>query len=194
MLRRWVKRIQMKVVADDCPVMYSGQPHCTHVVNALAQLGFLPIGETPCWPGRGRSGINQFCELEIVFERIARHVFEARNNMLERQPYVYEHHNLAFNGCTDTYKPHDLKHLKSQPPMGEVLAFFSPRPRGGEQVAFVSADWTGERRHSSGRPYLCPCTCASAANQAAINCSASVIRELTGPDLVNAARCPWARR
>ena len=108
----------------------------------------------------------------------------------ERRPYVYTHHNLAYNGCMGTYQPHELKQLKKRPPASQVVAFYYNWGKGGENVGYVSADWEGVQSHSSGRTYLCPCSCAAPAH--ATNCSAQAVRSLErGSEMREAARCPW---
>lgn len=187
-----VARMQMEVISDDCRELYSGQPRCSQVVSTMQSLGYAPLRETPCAPVPGRRRFNHYCEMEIVFQRADLAVPESvdwSSLPLARRPaqYVFQYHNLAYSGCIGSYEPHEARSMIEQPPAGKVVVFTHHKAGGPpEPTGFVSEWWSGIATHSSGRPYICPCTCVRRAwgkcNQTAID---------TDPYLARKMRCPW---
>ena len=188
-LRQQVRFVQMEVVADDCSVLYAGQPQCGAVLREMAALGFVPIGPTPCTPAMGRARHNHYCELEVVFENTRG---PRGGDGWDRTPaYIFEYHKLHYNGCARSAAggggppPHEMmaRMAHAPPPSDEIVALSSSST--GVPAWFASRGDTGNRivrNHSGGQLYVCPCACAAPALDSKRNDAAPC--PLT-------ERCPW---
>jgi len=153
-----VRRFQLEVISDDCTPLYTGQPRCSHVVQTMAGLGFIPVRPTPCTPRFPRERVTHHCELEVVFVQEKREPEQAARDA----PFLF-YHNIAINGCVGAFFARQLANLTKRPPGGRAVARLGHvwvKGHGSYLGAgYLSRLWSGLQAEHRGLPYVCPRLC-----------------------------------
>ena len=185
LLGRYVRRVLLEVISDDCRAIYNGQPLCSEVVATMASLGFEQLTPMPCRPSSYRGKANSKCELEMVFRH---HTVspvmtpsQLPQGMREEDARIandvyMRHHQGYFNWCSGFYPIAAKSPVPNQPggrgkealPPADYPPGIWRRPPAGailagayfhQGFAFYSSEWRGPRNHSNGQPYMCPISC-----------------------------------
>jgi len=143
-----IEYVSMEVVSEDCTPIYENQPKCTEIVQTMSKLGFETLGPVPCVPAFRRFQMNHYCELEIVFYQKRLRALGFSRVVLR---FVYELHNIHFNGCNGVYENNKPNKLFAWPKSRWAAEYVWPRTNQRDNTSF-------------GELYACPVSCTLATN------------------------------